>query len=257
MLLLASMHTLDSNNEEEGHTLECSLLHSVHGLVLVCLLRVQHQLANELLIKAPLAAPSPCKPQLQEWAWSSHAPWITNQPLWWRKKLQSVSWLGAKNILARAKQKGRKTESNNFSWSSGRLGWSTARCSLLPRSNRKSYQTQTMNNSRSASVWECWDVLASEMWNRTIAATQRRMRSLLLLPFVTQNQAPVLYIQTLSADVPEKIDQRRWKQIVGGIVAGLKKKKQPWMTHERWSYQVGVIACFTVRIQNILDAVNR
>lgn len=60
------MHTLDSNNEEEGHTLECSLLHSVHGLVLVCLLRVQHQLANELLIKAPLAAPSPCKPQLQE-----------------------------------------------------------------------------------------------------------------------------------------------------------------------------------------------
>lgn len=107
-----------------------------------------------------------------------------------KKKLQSVSWLGTKNILARAKQKGRKTESNNFSWSSGRLGWSTARCSLLPRSNRKSYQTQTLNNSRSASVWECWDVLASEMWNRTIAATQRRMRSLLLLPFVTQNQAP-------------------------------------------------------------------
>ena len=60
------MHKLNFNNEEEGQTLKCLLLRSVHGPALVCLLHVQHQLANEPLIKAPLAAPSPCKPRLQK-----------------------------------------------------------------------------------------------------------------------------------------------------------------------------------------------
>ncbi len=75
-----------------------------------------------------------------------------------------VGWLQTKRFLARAKQKGQKTEQNNFSWMSGRLNWSTARCSLLSRSNRKNYQKQTLNNSRlwfSLRMLRCfgvWDV---------------------------------------------------------------------------------------------------
>lgn len=107
-----AMHSsCQTSNAGWGHILKglpskCLLLRSFHRHVL----HVRHQLANELLIEDTLAAPTSPLQASNSRAQSSHATWITNQPLLVEKNSSLSVWHGTKRFLARAKQKGQKTE---------------------------------------------------------------------------------------------------------------------------------------------------
>lgn len=158
--------------------------------VLVYVLSVQHLLANESLIKAPvLQHYSPVSlisriERIQLARSMNHKSATLAEK---KNKFRSACWLKTKRFLARATQKGQKTRQNNFSWKSVRLSWSIAECSLLRRSNRQE-KTPKENRRRqwiiawSDSLWKSWNVLTPQMWNRSIAATQNKCICSLLFP---------------------------------------------------------------------------